>query len=236
MLLFKSLRNSELVIVHLQQTQYIYSLVFSGDKRRWETVKIFPFWEESDSWPTASGKLVNCARSQKNNMKKEARISRRGGGGREGLQGQLRSKGLKSMSKRKNKPQQSQQVRIKCRRHKLTCKANSSSVGPLNSNHIHPLTPAAGLSQVQTAVVDFFVQTFPWRIWKATVVLNGLTLRPMVRSAPAWDLRRRALTASSGRAPPPPPSSPAPFLSELRVTRPGAAATLARVTHRYTGR
>lgn len=184
MLLFKSLTNSEFVIVHLQQTQYIYSLVFSGDKRRWETVKIFPFWEESDSWPTASGKLVNCARSQKNNMKKEARISRRGGGGREGLQGQLRSKGLKSMSKRKNKPQQSQQVRIKCRRHKLTCKANSSSVGPLNSNHIHPLTPAAGLSQVQTVVVGFLsklsregFEKLPWFLMVLLCVQQFVALR-----------------------------------------------------------
>lgn len=44
---------------------------------------------------------------------------------------------------------------MKRTRHKLTCKASSTSVGPLSSNHIHRLTPAAGLSQVQTGVVVF---------------------------------------------------------------------------------
>lgn len=78
---------------------------------------MFPFREESDSWPTASGNSVNCARSQKNIMKKRhGRISRRG----ERVQSQLPWRGSKRAREGKNK---------NCKRHKLTCKA--SSVGPL---------------------------------------------------------------------------------------------------------
>lgn len=108
-------------------------------------MKIFPFREESDSWPTASGNSVNCARSQKNMMKKRARISRTGGGER--VQSQLPCEGWKSAKKRKKNK--------KCMKRKLTCKA--SSVGPLDSNRIHLLAPAAGLSQVQTVLVYRFI-------------------------------------------------------------------------------
>lgn len=80
-------------------------------------MKIFPFQEENDSRPTASGNSVNCARSQKNMMKKGTDIQKR----RRRVQSQLLCKGSKSARKRKKNK--------KCIRHKLTCKA--SSVGPL---------------------------------------------------------------------------------------------------------
>lgn len=60
-------------------------------------------------------------------------------------------------------------------------------MGPLNSNHNHLLSAAAGLSQVQTVAVDFLFPNFPVKVLKSYrgfFFLNAVTLRPIVRSAP----------------------------------------------------